>query len=172
MAEPDTRLMPTALRTALPRLRRSLRWVETAFAGLSLLTLITLTLAQIIARNLFETGLPVADALTRHLVLYITFFGAALAADSQRHIRIDTLAAFLPEPWAERLYRPLNSIAALICAALTQAAIRFWLDEWKYVADHERWQALFNLIIPIGFGLLCLHFLLAVVAGPKRHTAP
>jgi len=163
--------MPTSLSITLPRFRRFLRRVETTFAGLSLLALIILTLAQIIARNLFETGLPVADALTRHLVLYITFFGAALAADSQRHIRIDTLAAFLPEHWVERLHRPLNSIAALVCAALTQAAVRFWLDEWKYVADHERWQALFNLIIPIGFGLLCLHFLLAVVAGPERHTA-
>ena len=162
--------MPTSLRITLPRFRRFLTRMETALAGLSLLLLITLTLLQIIARNLFETGLPVADTLSRHLVLYITFFGAALAADSQRHIRIDTVAAWLPRVWLDRLQRPLNTIAALICAAFTHAAVRFWVDEWQYVANPERWQTALNLIIPVGFGLLALHFLLAVLAGPARHN--
>jgi TRAP-type C4-dicarboxylate transport system permease small subunit len=155
----------------LQRFRRLLTRAETALAGLSLLLLVGLTLVQILARNLFDTGLPAADSLGRHLVLYITFFGAALAADSQRHIRIDTLAAWLPRVWLERLHRPLNVIAMLICAALTHAAARFWLDEWQYAAVAERWQALLNLIIPVGFGLLALHFLLAVLAGPARHNA-
>ncbi|MBI5462736.1 MAG: TRAP transporter small permease [Gammaproteobacteria bacterium] len=164
-------MMHNRLRSGIQRFRRLLTRTETALAGLSLLALIALTLGQIVARNLFATGLPVADTLARHLVLYITFFGAALAADSQRHIRIDSLATWLPEHWLERLHRPLNGIAALVCAALTQAAARFWLDEWRYAADAERWQAALNLIIPVGFGLLALHFLLAVLAGPTRHNA-
>ena len=155
----------------LRSIRRLLTRAETALAGFSLLLLVGLTLAQILARNLFDTGLPAADTLTRHLVLYITFFGAALAADSQRHIRIDTVAAWLPRVWLDRLQRPLNTIAALICAVFTQAAVRFWLDEWQHVAAPERWQAVLNLIIPIGFGLLALHFLLAALAGPARHNA-
>lgn len=155
----------------LPRFRRLLTRMETALAGLSLLLLVGLTLAQIVARNVFATGLPAADTLTRHLVLYITFFGAALAADAQRHIRIDTLAAWLPEGWLARLHRPLNSIAMLVCAAFAHAAARFWLDEWRHVADPERWQTALNLIIPVGFGLLALHFLLAVLAGPARNRA-
>ena len=163
--------MQVRYRIALPRFRRLLTRMETALAGLSLLVLIALTLGQILARNFFDTGLPVADTLTRHLVLYITFFGAAIAADSQRHIRIDTLATWLPKIWLARLHRPLNTIAMLVCAVLTQAAARFWLDEWQYAAETDRWQALLNLIIPIGFGLLALHFLLAVLAGPTHRTA-
>ncbi|MBI5040616.1 MAG: TRAP transporter small permease [Gammaproteobacteria bacterium] len=164
-------MMQNRLRSGLQRFRRLLTRAETALAGLSLLLLIALTLSQIVARNLFATGLPLADTLTRHLVLYITFFGAAIAADSQRHIRIDTLATWLPRIWVERLHRPLNAVAMLVCAALTQAAARFWLDEWQYAADQERWQALLSLILPVGFGLLALHFLLAVLAGPSRHNA-
>lgn len=155
----------------LHRIRRLLTRAETAIAGLSLLTLIALTLAQILARNLLDSGLPTADTLTRHLVLYIAFFGAALGTDSQRHIRVDALATWLPDTWLAYLHRPLNAVAAAVCAALTQAAARFWLDEWQHVAAAERWQALASLIIPVGFGLLALHFLLAVVAGPIRHPA-
>lgn len=155
----------------LQRFRRLLTRAETALAGFSLLLLVGLTLAQILARNLFDTGLPAADTLTRHLVLYITFFGAAIAADAQRHIRIDSLATWLSTRALDRLHRPLNVIAMLVCAALTQAAARFWLDEWQHVADPERWQTALNLIIPVGFGLLALHFLLAVLAGPPRPNA-
>lgn len=162
--------MPPRLHASLTRSRRLLTRVETVLAGLSLIALITLTLVQIVARNFFETGLPVADTVTRHLVLYVTFFGAAIAADSQRHIRIDSLATWLSKQWLARLYRPLNTLAALVCGTMTHAAVRFWIDEWQYAVASERWQTLMNLIIPLGFGLLTLHFLLAVLGGPTRNT--
>lgn len=154
---------------SLQRLRRLLVRLETGMAGLSLLLLILLSLGQIIARNLFDTGLPLADSLTRYLVLYVTFFGAALAADGDRHIKIDVVCAWLSSPWRAHLFRPLQALGALICLELTRAALRFWRDEWHYAADHERWQALLNLVIPVGFGLLCLHFLLGLLLG-QRHS--
>ena len=73
-----------------------------------------------------------ADTLTRHLVLYVTFFGATLAIHSHRHIKIDVLCAFLDERWLERLYRPLQFLGALVCALLLQAAWVYWLDEWEF----------------------------------------
>lgn len=154
-------------RTRLHRFRRLLTRAETALAGLSLLLLVALTLTQTVARNLFDTGLPAADAVTRHLVLYILFFGAALAAENQRHIRIDVVAAWLSQAALDRLHRPLNALAAVVCILFTLAAARFWLDEWTYVSDAERWQTLVNLILPFGFGLLSLHFLLAALLGPN-----
>lgn len=161
-------------RALLLRFRRLLTRAETVLAGLSLLLLVGLTLAQTVARNLFATGLPAADAVTRHLVLYILFFGAALAAEGQRHIRIDVVSAWLSQATLDRLHRPLNALAALVCLLFTQAAARFWLDEWTYVSAAERWQTLVNLILPVGFGLLSLHFLLAALLGPAlnspRHT--
>lgn len=159
-------------RTILLRFQRELTRVETALAGLSLLLLVALTLAQIVARNLFETGLPAADALTRHLVLYVAFLGAALAAQAQRHIRIDVVSAWLSDAWLDRLHRPLNVLAGAVCVLLTHAAVRFWLDEWQYVAAHDRWHTLVALIIPVGFTLLCVHFLLATLLGPPHRQAP
>jgi len=161
-------MLSIPFRTNLLRFQRLLTRVETALAGLSLLLLVTLTLAQIIARNMFESGLPMADAITRQLVLYVTFFGAALAADAQRHIRIDVVSAWLSHDSLDRLYRPLHALAGVICIILTQAAVRFWIDGWDYAAPNERWEALFTLILPVGFGLLVLHFLLAFMLGPQR----
>lgn len=162
---------PYGIAAVLEAARRGLTRLETLVAGLSLLLLVALTLAQTVARNGFGTGLPAVDALTRQLVLYVMFFGAALAADASRHIRIDVVSAWLSDAWLDRLYRPLQLVGAAVCALLTDAATRFWLDAWRYAGGHERWQVLLNLVIPAGFGLLVAHFLLGALLGPSSHPA-
>ncbi|WJW76553.1 TRAP transporter small permease subunit [Thiohalobacter sp. IOR34] len=153
---------------SLNGLRRALVRLEIYLAGTSLLLLLLITLGQIVARNLFDTGLSAADTLARHLVLYVTFLGAALASDARAHIKIDVIAAWLPDHWTARLYRPLQTVGLLITGLLLQAAGRFWWDEWSYAAGYERWAVLFNLILPVGFGLLGLHFLLGLLLGPDE----
>ena len=68
------------------RLRNGLLQVEVWLAAASLLVLLLLALAQILARNLFDSGIAEADTLTRYLGLYVTFFGAAVAIERDRHI--------------------------------------------------------------------------------------
>lgn len=151
----------------LQQVRRLLVTIETWLAGGSLLLLLLLALAQIAARNFFDTGLPAADTLTRQLVLYVTFFGAVLAVERHRHIRIDVCCTLLSPRTLSRLFRPMHAVAALVCLLLADAAIRFWRDEWAYAADYERWQALTGLVVPTGFVLLTLHFMLAALLGPN-----
>lgn len=154
----------------LNRVRELLIQTETWLAAGSLLLLLLLALAQILARNLFDTGLAGADTLTRYLVLYVTFFGAALAVSRNRHIKIDICCTFLSPSKLRRLYRPMRAIAAVICALLADAAIRYWLDEWQYAPDHERWLVLVGLVIPTGFCLLTLEFVLAALIGEEDDT--
>ena len=149
----------------LNTLRETLLRIETWLAAGSLLLLLGLALLQIVARNLFDSGVADADTLTRYLVLYVTFFGAAVAVERNKHIRIDVATALLSARAIRRLYRPLHAIAAMICALLADAAIRFWLDEWTYAADHELWQVYVGFVIPLGFVLLTLQFALETIFG-------
>jgi len=151
-------------------LREGLIRLETWLAAGSLLLLLLLALVQILARNLFDAGIADAETLTRYLVLYVTFFGATLAIERHRHIKIDVCASLLPPTAQARLYRPMSALAALVCALLTAAAVRYWLDAWHYAPDHERWLVLVSLVIPIGFGLLALQFLLAALTGQDTDT--
>lgn len=149
----------TALRHALIRM-------ETFMAGGSLLLLLAIVFGQVLVRNFLESGIPHADILSRYLVLYVSFFGAALAIESHRHIRIDVVAACMKPERMRKLRPPLYLISAGLCAALTWAAMRFWYDDWQYVADHERWASILALITPFGFSLLTLHFLLGGLFKP------
>lgn len=154
----------------LRSIRERLVQVETGLAAGSLLLLLLLALAQILARNLYDAGIPEADTLTRYLVLYVTFFGAALAVDRDRHIKIDVCCAFLSDKVLRRLYRPMRLLAAIICGLFADAAIRYWLDEWAYAPDHELWLVLVGLVIPVGFCLLTLQFGLAALLGQDDDT--
>lgn len=141
-------------------LRHTLVRLDGFMAGLSLLLLLALVLGQVLLRNLLDTGIPNADILSRYLVLYIAFFGAALAIERHRHIRIDIIAAFMTPERQRRLMPLLYLLSAAICAAMARAAMRFWYDDWQYVAAHERWSSILALITPFGFCLLTVHFLI------------
>ncbi len=150
----------------LKSLRELLIQLETWLAAGSLLLLLLLALLQILTRNFFDAGIAAADTLTRYLVLYVTFFGAALAVERNRHIKIDVCCSFLSPATLARLYRPLRVLAALVCALLADAAVRYWIDEWLYAPEHERWLVLVGLVIPVGFCLLTLQFIFAALFGP------
>jgi len=155
----------TALRHALIRM-------ETFMAGGSLLLLLAIVFGQVLFRNFLDSSIPHADILSRYLVLYVTFFGAALAIESHRHIRIDVVAACMKPERMRMLRPPLYLISAALCSALTWAAMRFWYDDWQYVSDHERWTSILALITPFGFSLLTLHFLLGGLFKPAPAGPP
>lgn len=156
----------------LSKLRAYLVILETWLAAGSLLLLLLLALVQIVARNLFDAGFADADTLSRYLVLYVMFFGAALAVERDRHIRIDIAGSLLSGDLRARLYRPLQTLAAVICLLFTVAAVRYWRDAWQYAPGHERWLVLTGLIVPAGFGLLCLQFLLAALLARDADETP
>lgn len=140
-------------------------------AGASLLLLLALVFGQVLARNFFDTGIPNADILSRYMVLYVAFFGAALAVDRHKHIRIDVVAACMNPDRIRKLQSPLYIISAVVCGMMTWAAMRFWYDDWQYVGEHERWSSVLALITPFGFSLLSLHFLLGgLFIQPPEHV--
>lgn len=151
----------------LIRLRRALVLLETVVASSSLLLMLLLMLIQIIARNFFETGFPLLDVISRHLVLFVIFFGAGLVTEQGQHIRIDILASLLSPQQRKMLARPLLGLCALLCAAMAWYAGLFWLGEWQYAQSNERWAAALAVVIPVGFAVLALHFLLMSLPGSE-----
>ena len=146
--------------------RHALLRIDRVMAASSLMILLCLVFGQEIARNFFHSSIPYAEIVSRYMVLYVTFFGAALAIEHHKHIRIDIVAACMQPGITQKLIGPLYLISAAVCAALTWAAVRFWYDDWHYVADYERWTSILALITPFGFFLLTLHFLISGLFAP------
>lgn len=158
--------------SAAARLVRWLDRIETGAIALLVLAMVLLAGAQILLRNLFDTGLSWADPLLRAMVVWAAMLGALAAARSDKHIGLDVLAHFVHG----RTRRAMR-IVTLLFAAVMSAAMAWYgygLVQLDYgsgttVAGIPGW--LIEAIIPVGFGLLALRFAVRAFL-PSQSDAP
>jgi len=150
-------------------LKEKLIYIEKIIAASSLFLLLAITLLQVVLRNFFELGFFDIDVIARHLVLFVSFMGAALASEGSRHIKIDCVNSLLSPSTKNKLVSPLLFISGLICAVFFYYALQFWLDEKIYAPANEQLALYLALIIPVGFFILSLHFFLLSFTAHINH---
>jgi TRAP-type C4-dicarboxylate transport system permease small subunit len=142
----------------LQRLRRVTGRLEDGILVLLLTVMIAVAAAQILLRDLWESGLVWGDPLTKVLVLWVALLGAMAATREGNHITVDVLSRYLP-PRAKAVGRVLTDLfAAIVCALLAWHGGRLVLidrDAATLAFAHvPTWVS--ELIIPIGFGVMAL----------------
>lgn len=145
--------------------------IETALIAVLVLAMVLLAGAQIVLRDLFDTGLSWADPLLRAMVLWVAILGALAAARDDKHIGLDLLTHFL-HGRSRRIVRAIALLfAAMLCATMAWYGIA--LVELDYgggtpVAGIPGW--IVELILPIGFGLLALRLALRAFQAPRSNA--
>lgn len=150
----------------LLNLKAALVTIEKSLAASCLLALLILSLSQVIMRNLFEIGFADIDTIARHLVLFVTFMGAAIASEGNQHIKIDCITSAINDTKKQKLKVPLLFISSFVCSIFFWYALQFWLDEKSYAQENEHLALYLALILPFGFFTLSLHFLLLSLTQP------
>ena len=149
----------------LQRLGGTLRRLEEAILALLLGGMILLSSAQILLRNVFDSGLAWADPLLRLSVLWVGVLGAMLATHYDKHIRIDLITRFIPPQYHRLSGFVTGLISSLVCALLAWHSARFvhyeWLDGREAFIGLPAWIA--ELILPFGFGVMTLRFAILAV---------
>ena len=140
---------------------------EGALLIVLLSVMVVLSFVQVILRNVFSESLLWGEILLRHLVLWIGFLGAARATGEGRHITIDAFTRFL-SPRLKLVARiATNSFAAVVCFFLLKASLQFLADEVEsgntLHGDVPSWYS--QIIIPVGFSLIIIHFLVRIARG-------
>lgn len=148
----------------LNRLHRAEDGLLAALLG----ALLLVSVAQIGLRLAFDSGLDWAEPVSRAGVLWLALLGALGATRTGKHIAIDALPRFLP-PRARR--------ATWVVSQLSAAAIALflaWLGAGMVAMEHEApvpfvagvpsWVPM--LVLPVGFGLMGLRFLVAAWLAP------
>lgn len=131
-------LVAAVLRLALdgrPFLRTWLavtRRIEYGAITLLLVSMIALSLVQIIQRNVFERGSIWIDPFLRHAVLWIGFMGAAIATSFDRHIAIDVFSRLLSGIASRAVHGLLRLFAAFVCLLLANATYGLMRDEYEF----------------------------------------
>lgn len=137
---------------------------------LLLTAMILLACLQIVLRTFFSGGLLWIDPLVRYLVLWCGMLGAVVATREKKHISIDVAAYLAPQwltPWIALI---IDFFSFVVAGLLTWAAIIFIRFEVLFASTGllslPSW--FWNLIFPVAFALIAIHFLLAAVDDIKR----
>jgi TRAP-type transport system small permease protein len=131
---------------------------------LLLLAMIVLACLQIGLRTFFSGGLLWIDPLLRYFVLWCGMLGAVVATRENKHIAIDVVGYLAPEQVKPWLALFIDLFSSLVAGLLTWAAVIFVRNEQLFgnapLLNVPSW--IWNLIFPVAFALITLHFLLAI----------
>jgi len=154
---------------------KALRWIERIETGLIavlVLAMVLLAGAQILLRNLFDSGFAWADPLLRAMVLWTAMLGALAAARDDKHIGLDLVAHFV-HGRAKRVLRIVTLLfAASVCAAMAWygvGLVQLDYGSGAAIAGIANW--IVEAIVPIGFALLALRLAIRAFCAP-RSDAP
>ena len=139
--------------------------VEAFFLILSLITMVLLAFLQVVLRNVFSTGFLWADTFLRYLVVWVGFFGAAMATKQERHISIEIFTKFV-SPVKKKIVSIITSlVAAVVCYYMLLASLQFLFISLPedVVVFGTIPVSYFMSIIPIGFVLMMLHFIIRII---------
>jgi TRAP-type C4-dicarboxylate transport system permease small subunit len=144
------------------RLQTLLLWIEETILIVLMSAMILLSSTQILLRNAWDSGIAWGDPVLRILVLWVGLLGAMLATRYNKHIRIDILSRYLPGNWKRYSDGLTDMFSAVVCAVLAWHSGRFvhfeWMDGTEVFTGFPSWIA--ELILPFGFGVIALRFLL------------
>jgi len=152
------------------RLDKAGRLGEDAVLVIILTALILLAAAQIVMRNFFSFGFIWADEMLRMLVLWIAVAGAVAASRTDKHINIAILDRFLPEKLKLLVKIVIHIFTATVCGAVAWYSVQFVQMSHEFgdvlMGSVPAW--LPQLILPVGFGLICYRYSLFVIKEVYR----
>jgi TRAP-type C4-dicarboxylate transport system permease small subunit len=156
----------------------ALSWIERSLLVLMLAVITLLAFLQVILRNVFSEGILWADPLLRHMVLWMGFLGASLATQKEKHITIDLMTRFFRPPLTHLIRIATNLFASGVCWFLSQAGWTFLQNERDSgdilftIGSYNFPAWWFQIIIPIGFGLMTFRFLIAAIEHSVKAVRP
>ena len=154
----------TRAATILGRLDRAGRLIENILLVALLGSMMLLSVGQIIAREVFETGLFWSGEIVRIMVLWLAMIGAVAACRDNRHIRIDAISHLLSDRAVGVARLLVDTFAAAVCAVVAWHAWRYIQLEIEFeetvLSDVPAWKA--HVVVPVAFALLSYRFLVGV----------
>lgn len=139
-------------------MNRFLARLEDAVSTIALTAMAVIPILEIVLRRLLGIGIPGAGPIVQHLVLWVGFLGAAIAARDGKLLALAS-GTFLPEGRVRRAADIFAAaVASCMAALLTRGGIELFLTEREahssIGAGIPTWVA--QLGLPIGFALIAL----------------
>jgi TRAP-type C4-dicarboxylate transport system permease small subunit len=127
-------------------------------AGLSYVGIMVLVLYQVVARYIFNIGVPWIEEISRLLYVYIAFLGAAISMRDKQAIRIDMVPRLLPEKPRRLLHVGGEIMCFILLALLFRGCVKTFGIVWPTYLSTLDWVSNGWMYMAgiIGFGYMML----------------
>jgi TRAP-type C4-dicarboxylate transport system permease small subunit len=154
----------------MARLERAGTLAEDALLVALLTALILLAAGQIVLRNFFDIGFIWGDEALRMLVLWLAVGGAVAASRADRHINIAVLDRFLPGRFGAAKDLLIHLFTSAVCGTVAWHSLLFVRTSLEYgdvlLGQVPAW--ILQLVLPVGFGLICYRYALFAIRDTGR----
>lgn len=149
---------------ALKALEKRVVGIEKGILIVFVVLMVFLAFLQVVLRGVFSSGLLWADSFLKHLVLWVGFLGASVAAYEDKQFAMDAATRLFKGRLRAAVDFTISAFTLGVSAVLTAASwtflemereaasILFSLGDWHAPA----W--IFQVILPGGFALLAFHY--------------
>ena len=132
-----------------------LRRSEQGLAAFALAVMVVLPLAEMVAREVFHTGISGSQPIVQNLVLWVGFLGAALAAREGRLLALAT-GEFLPQGalrrWSAAAATAVGAGVAMLLARASFDLVKLEYETGERIAIAPIWAI--QLVLPLAFTLI------------------
>jgi C4-dicarboxylate transporter DctQ subunit len=153
----------------LQRINKLSHFLEEILIGGLLASASLILFANVVARYVFNWGVPWAEELVRYEIIWMVFIGGSVAVRKGIHIGIDILATVSPPKTQTVIHLVINAISLLFCVFLT--VIGFDLISQAKMSGQVApalqvpiWIVQMAIPIPIGGSLMALRFLQRLIS--------
>ncbi len=152
--------------------------LEEILIGGLLATASVILFANVVARYIFNWGVPWAEELVRYEIVWMVFIGGSVAARKGIHIGVDILATFSPPHIRPFILFLINAIALIFCLFLAIKGADLVLQTKMFGQVTPALQIpmwVVQLAIPVGGALMAVRFLQRLIAtgrGTDRGNDP
>lgn len=159
----------TGLQRSLPILQRLSRMLDRLgriYLGALLVAVLLLMTGRALDRYFFHTRFDAYEQLAGMGVVWITFFGFAMAFRDDRNLRVELLENLLPA-WVDRIRRIVFDVVVLIMAAVINLAgwPVFFVSSTQHVIGTPFTLAIASAAMQFSTILLCLMCVFRIVTG-------
>ncbi len=136
-----------------------------AYARISLVAVIAIVSAQVVARNLFRSNIRWNQEVALLLTIWMAFLGIAIGVDKELHIRVELFYSWFPKGF-QRFVDKMNEILLLIVGAFfTIYGIRLIISTTRSKLTVTKWPAcLMYITIPLA-GFCIIYFVVMRMLG-------
>ena len=154
--------------TIRKRLQTIYRWMYAAiygYARISLLMVIGIVSAQVVARNVFRSNIRWNQEVALLLTIWMAFLGLAIGVDKGLHIKVELFYTLFPRRLQAFIDR-MNQILLLVVGAFfTYYGVRLIVSTASSKLTVTKWPAcLMYIMIPVA-GVCMIYFVIMHMLG-------